>query len=79
MKEDIEDKNQKLTKDKKPYLYYVHGGNYPEVITRALQERGNWKQSKEEDNIEKCNLIWKPFNYPSEVYKRIDKRLVRNS
>jgi hypothetical protein len=63
----------------KPYLYYVYGGNYPETVAKALIARGNWQVGREEDNIEKCNFVWRPFNYPPEGYKRIDKRTVRNN
>ena len=47
-------------------------------MSRALIERGNWQEAREEDNIEKCNFLWRPFNYPAEVFKRIEKRIVRN-
>lgn len=63
---------------KKKLLFYVYGGNYPETVSRALIARGNWQESREEDNIEKCNFLWRPFNYPAEVFKRIEKRIVRN-
>ena len=59
-------------------MYYVYGGNYPETVFNALNERGNWQEAKEEDNIEKCHFLWRPFNYPLDGYKRIDKRIVRN-
>lgn len=45
-------------------MYYVYGGNYPETVANALQARCNWQEAKEEDNIEKCNFLWRPFNYP---------------
>jgi hypothetical protein len=56
----------------------VYGGNYPETVVDAMIRRGNWKQCKEEEAIEKCNFLWRPFNYNQEAYKRIDKRIVRN-
>ena len=43
-----------------------------------MVRRGNWKEAKEDECIEKCNILWRPFNYPSETYKRIDRRLIRN-
>lgn len=61
------------------YSYYVYGGNYPETVVDALIRRGNWQEGKEEDNLEKCNLVWKPFNHQPDGYKRMDKRLVRNN
>eukprot|EP00347_Sterkiella_histriomuscorum_P017175 403350383 len=61
------------------YLFYVYGGNYPETVVDSLQRRGNWQEAKEEENIEKCHFLWRPFNYPQDVYKRIDKRIVRNN
>jgi hypothetical protein len=60
-------------------LFWVYGGNYPETVVEGLLRRGNWQQGREEDNIEKCNFLWKPFNYAQDGYKRIDKRLVRNN
>ena len=65
--------------DVKPYLFYVYGGNYPETVANGLLARGNWQEAKEEENIEKCHLLWKPFNYGADGYKRIDKRSVRNT
>jgi len=67
-------------KQKKPFQYFVYGGNYPEVIHLALKRRGNWAAvPREEDCVEKCNFVFRPFNYSKEEYKRIDKRLVRNN
>lgn len=45
------------------YTFYVYGGNYPETVVDALLRRGNWQEGREEDNLEKCNLVWKPFNH----------------
>ena len=63
----------------KPFTFYSYGGNYPETIARALVKRGNWQEGREEDCIEKCNLVWRPFNFNAEGYKRMDKRAVRNN
>ena len=60
-------------------MFWVYGGNYPETVADGLLRRGNWQWAKEEENIEKCHLLWRPFNYGPEGYKRIDKRLVRNN
>ncbi len=59
-------------------MYYVYGGNYPETVWDALHRRGNWTQCKESESVEKCNFLWRPFNYPIEDYKRIDKMIVMN-
>lgn len=52
------------------YLYYVYGGNYPETVSNALKERGNWQERKETESIDKCHFLWRPFNYNAEYYKR---------
>jgi hypothetical protein len=59
----------------KPFYYYVYGGNYPETVSNALHYRRNWVPCKEAECIEKANFLWRPFNYPAEVYRRIDKRV----
>lgn len=64
---------------KKPFLYFVYGGNFPEMIAGALRRRGNWAPvNREEECVEKCHFVFRPFNYNTEQYKRIDRRLVRN-
>ncbi len=66
---------QSIDPNLKTKLFYVYGGNYPETVVKALEDRGIWKEAKEEDCIEKCHFVWRPFNYSSEYYKRIDKRM----
>jgi len=56
------------------YLYYAYGGNYPETVANGLALRGNWVEAKEADCIEKCHFLWRPFNYPAETQKRLEKR-----
>jgi hypothetical protein len=31
----------------------------------------------EDEAIDKSNLIWKPFNFNSDSYKKLDKRIAR--
>jgi len=69
-----------LPPKEKVYLYFAYGGNYPERIKDALSRRANWVEHKEEATcIEKCHFVWRPVNYGIDGYKRIDKRVVRNS
>jgi hypothetical protein len=42
-------------------------------VVDALNARGNWKECAESESIEKSNFLWRPFNFPSESYKKIDK------
>jgi hypothetical protein len=63
----------------KTLYYYVYGGNYPEIVSNALAERGNWQQCKEAESIEKCHFVWRPFNFNPENYKRIDKRVINKT
>ena len=58
----------------KKLRFYVYGGNYPEQVVDRLVSRGNWNEGKENDCIEKCNLVWKPFNYNGDGQKKIEKR-----
>lgn len=62
-------------KDITYFNFYVYGGNYPETVWNALYERGNWKECKEQESIEQCHFLWRPFNFNADLYKRIDKRL----
>jgi hypothetical protein len=59
--------------DAKKFTFYVYGGNYPETVADSLIARGNWKQCAESESIEKTNFLWRPFNFPPESYKKIDK------
>jgi len=49
-------------------------------VTDALKRRGNWiAVPKEEECVEKCHFVFRPFNYSADQYKRIDRRIVRSA
>jgi hypothetical protein len=62
-----------MVDERKKLSFYVYGGNYPETVVDALNARGNWKECAETESIEKSNFLWRPFNFTSESYKKIDK------
>jgi len=56
------------------YKCLVYSGNYPEVIIKALEDRGNFKQMREkgEPLFNLLNFIWKPFQYNAKVLNEIN-------
>ncbi|CAI2376878.1 unnamed protein product [Moneuplotes crassus] len=80
-----EEKSSHKKKKRKTYYYTVLKGNYPQNVIDAIKLRKNWKQCKEDkDMFEASHFIWKPTNFSSKSYGKIDllmrkgKKLVFN-
>jgi hypothetical protein len=58
----------------KTYIYYVYKGNNPEVLKKAFEKRGNWRETIPEDVVSRAHFIWKPVMFNEVLTWKLKQR-----